>query len=137
MSAEKRVSPAAPEPDADSTFFWDGLKDKKLLIQRCGDCGRSRFPPMPRCPYCASAKSTNIEAAGRGTIYTWIVVHRAFDPAFADEVPFTLATVDLEEGARIVGRLEDAPPQFGMRVRATFFNHPDWTELRFAPQGSK
>jgi hypothetical protein len=33
--------------------------------------------------------------------------------------------------------LEDAPPQFGMRVRATFFNHPDWTELRFAPQGSK
>lgn len=137
MSAEKRVSPAAPEPDADSTFFWDGLKNKKLLIQRCSDCGHSRFPPMPRCPYCASAKSTTSEAAGEGTIYTWIVVHRAFDPAFADEVPFTLATVDLEEGARIVGRLEGAPPQFGMRVRATFFNHPDWTELRFAPQGSK
>lgn len=137
MSGESQTSPAAPEPDADSGFFWNGLKEKKLLIQRCGDCGRNRFPPMPRCPYCASAKGSTIEAAGGGTIYSWIVVHRAFDPAFTDEVPFTLATVDLDETVRIVGRLEGAPPQFGMRVHATFFNHPDWTELRFAPQGSK
>ncbi len=137
MSGEKRISPAAPEPDADSNFFWNGLREKKLLIQRCGDCGRGRFPPMPRCPYCASTKSLTAEAGGGGTIYSWIVVHRAFDPAFTNEVPFTLATVDLDEGARIVGRLEGAPPQFGMRVRTTFFNHSDWTELRFAPQGSE
>ena len=137
MSGESQTSPAAPEPDADSSFFWKGLKEKKLLIQRCGDCGRNRFPPMPRCPYCASAKGSTIEAAGGGTIYSWIVVHRAFDPAFTAEVPFTLATVDLDETVRIVGRLEGAPAQFGMRVHATFFNHPDWTELRFAPQGSK
>ena len=137
MSGEKKISPTPPEPDADSTFFWDALKEKKLLIQRCGDCGRSRFPPMPRCPYCASAKYSVIEAGGGGTVYTWVVVHRAFDPAFTDEVPFTLATVDLDEGARIVGRLEGTSPLFGMRVQATFFNHPSWTELRFALQRSK
>jgi uncharacterized OB-fold protein len=137
MSGKQKISPAAPEADADSRFFWDGLRQKKLLIQRCGDCGRSRFPPMPRCPYCASAQSSVLEAGGGGTIYTWVVVHRAFDPAFEDEVPFTLATVDLDEGARIVGRLEGAPPRFGMRVQAAFFHHPNWTELRFAPQGSK
>src|SRR5262249_52901838 len=100
-------------------------------------CSRCRFPPMPWCPYCAASASTTIEATGNGTVYSWIVVHRAFDPAFTDEVPFTLATVDLEEGARIVGRLEKAPAQFGMLVRATYFKHSDWTELRFEPEGSK
>lgn len=137
MSTTTQVLPAAPEPDADSKVFWDGLKETRLFLQRCGDCSRTRFPPMPRCPYCASAKSSTIEASGSGTVYSWVVVHRSFDPAFTSEVPYTIATVDLDEGARIVGRLEGASPQFGLRVRATYFNHPNWTELRFAPQGSE
>lgn len=72
-------------------------------------------------------------------MYSWIVVHRAFDPAFQGEVPYTLASVDLAEGGRVVGRLESTvPPVFGMRVKPTFFDHAEWTELRFQPiQGNK
>jgi uncharacterized OB-fold protein len=125
------LSPPAPVPDADSAFFWAGLKDRKVLLQRCLNCQRCRFPAMPSCPYCADRKCEIVTASGRGTVYSWIVVHRAFDPAFAAETPYTLATVDLEEGGRIVGRLEGTPAQFGMTVMTSFFEHLDWTELRF------
>lgn len=130
-------SPLAPVPDADSAFYWNGLAEGKLLLQRCNHCDRCRFPPMPSCPYCGGRDSSQVTASGDGSIYSWIVVHRAFDPAFAREVPYTLASVDLDEGGRVVGRIEGGAAQFGMRVRAKFFRHADWTELRFQPQGSE
>ena len=129
-----RPSPLAPAPDVDSAFFWQGLKEQRLLLQQCSDCKRYRFPPMPSCPYCAARESTVEEVGGNGSIYSWIVVHHAFDPAFASEVPYTLATIDLAEGGRLVGRLEGARAEFGMPVCATYTAHPDWTELRFRPR---
>jgi uncharacterized OB-fold protein len=121
----------APVPDPDSAFFWDGLRARRLLLQACDGCGRHRFPPMPSCPYCASPATRVAEAAGTGVIYSWVVVHRAFDPAFAAEVPYTIATVTLDEGPRVIGRLEGAP-RFGGRVAARYVDHGAWTELRFA-----
>ena len=35
--------------------------------------------------------------SGRATLFTWVVVHRAFLPAFADRVPFLTAVVVLDE----------------------------------------
>jgi uncharacterized OB-fold protein len=47
-------------------------------------------------------------------------------------VPYTVATVDLEEGARVFGRLEGPEPSApGGPVVARFVDHPEWTELRF------
>lgn len=125
---------APPAPDADSAFFWAGLREHKLLLQKCDACARFRFPPMPSCPYCASMKSSVHAAKGNGTVYSWIVVRRAFDPAFAADVPYILATVDFDEGGRTVGRLVGTEtPAFGMRVSAAYADHPAWTELRFQP----
>lgn len=132
----KPAHPPAPKADLDSAFYWDGLRQHKLLMQCCSDCRRFRFPPMPVCPFCASPRSELSEAAGRGSIYSWIVVRRAFDAAFRDQVPYTLATIDLEEGARTVARLEGGvEASFGLKVRAEFFDHPEWTELRFGAAG--
>jgi len=123
---------APPVPDQDSAFFWQGLREHKLLLQQCTACNRFRFPPMPACPYCASPKSVERRSKGEGKVYSWIVVHRAFDPAFAADVPYILASIDLEEGGRIVGRLEGTDKaEFDMRVTAKYADHADWTELRF------
>jgi uncharacterized OB-fold protein len=47
-------------------------------------------------------------------------------------VPYTIATVDLAEGARAFGRLEGPEPSApGGPVVATFVDYPEWTELRF------
>lgn len=130
--------PAAPRPDPDSEFYWNGLRDQKLLLQRCDDCKRFRFPPMPCCPFCRSRMTSVHESCGQGIVYSWIVVHRAFDQAFTAEVPYTIATIDFDEGARMAVRV-DAPGElcFGQRVRATFVPHETWTELRVTPEPTR
>ncbi len=125
---------AAPVADLDSRFHWDGLRQHQVLLQCCGGCKRLRFPPMPTCPYCASADFDVQPVSGGGEIYSWIVVHRAFAPEFASQVPYTLLTVTLDEGCRIVGRLASGAPVFGARVRPVFHDHKDWTELRFGTE---
>jgi len=132
--AQAKPIPAPPTPDPESAFFWQGLRSHKLLVQQCGGCGRHRFPPMPSCPYCASPAGAVRESKGNGTVYSWIVVRRAFDPAFAADVPYILASVDLDEGGRLVARLVGTnKADFGMRVSAVYHDHPEWTELRFQP----
>lgn len=70
--------------------------------------------------------------SGRGRVYSWVGVQRALTPAFEADVPYTIATVELEEGARAFGRLEGSEPRApGGAVVATFVDRPEWTELRF------
>ncbi len=122
----------APAPDADTQFYWDGLRQHRLLIQECSTCRRRRFPPMPTCPYCGGVGAEVREHSGRGTLYSWVVVHRAFQPAFAAEVPYTLAAVDLEGGGRMVARLEPADAvEAGAELVAYYVDHDGWTEVRF------
>lgn len=45
-----------------------------------------------------------VDASGQGTVYSWVTVHRALDPAFADDVPYTIVAIDLVEGPRMFGR---------------------------------
>lgn len=127
------VHPPAPQADADSTFYWEGLRRHRFLLQECTACSRRRFPPMPSCPYCSEVGFKIIEASGRGTVYSWITVHRAFNPVFAADIPYTVLTVDTEEGARVAVRLDgdSAGIGAGRTVELAFIEHPDWTEPRF------
>ncbi|SFA75867.1 hypothetical protein SAMN05192575_101226 [Nocardioides alpinus] len=71
--------------------------------------------------------------SGVGTVYSFIVLHRTFHPAFEADLPFAIAVVDLEDGPRIAARIEGPPEavSIGMRVAATYFDRESWTELRF------
>lgn len=125
---------AGPVPDADTAPFLDALREHRIFLQRCTECGRVRFPPMPACPWCGATSATQITATGEGRVYSWVGVHRALTPGFEGEVPYTIATVDLREGARVFGRLEGPEPiEPGGAVSATFVDHDGWTELRFRP----
>jgi uncharacterized OB-fold protein len=67
-------------------------------------------------------------------VYSWVGVRRALTPESETEVPYTIATVDLDEGSRVFARLDGPEPRApGGAVRATFVDHAEWTELRFAP----
>ena len=88
--------------DADTRFFWEGVREGRLLLQRCASCGAVRHPPGPMCPHCQSLSWEPVESAGRGTIHSWVVsVH----PTEADAEPRTVVLVDLEEGVRLVSNL--------------------------------
>ncbi|MGH3319381.1 MAG: Zn-ribbon domain-containing OB-fold protein [Streptosporangiaceae bacterium] len=99
-----------PEPGPDSRFFWDGLADGRLLLPLCRSCGHMWFPPIPCCPRCGGIDVGDGEAAGTGRLYSWVVTHHPFDTAYAEDVPYTVAVVTLDEGPRLVGRLFRADP---------------------------
>lgn len=124
----------APIADEESRAYWEGLREGRLLVQQCGSCARHRFPPMPSCPWCGAPSGAAVEVAPRGTVYSWVVVHRALTPARADEVPYAVATVDLDAGCRVVARVEGTSElHAGLAVEGRFVDHGEWTELRVAP----
>jgi uncharacterized OB-fold protein len=99
-----------PEPSRDSKPFWDALEEGQLLIQQCAACGKLRHYPRPVCDACYSMEVTWRPASGRGRVHSWTVTHHPFHPGFKSELPYVLATVDLEEGVRMVAQLRGVAP---------------------------
>lgn len=109
----------APTTTPDTKFFWDALKDGKLLIQRCKGCQTLRHPPRPMCPRCNALTWDTIEASGKGEVYSFVLPRHPRWPWF-DET-YVVALVQLEEGVRIVSNLNDvdaAEVTIGMPVEA-------------------
>ena len=93
-----------PETDLDTRWWFEALEQDRLEIPRCNACGRTFFPPQPDCPHCGAQDWRPIPAGGRGRIYSWVVCYLPFDPRFAEEVPYGILAVELEEGVRLFGR---------------------------------
>lgn len=97
-----------PEPTPDTAPYWEGLRQGKLRLQACSDCGKVRHYPRPVCPYCHSMAVKWVDAKGTGKVHSWTVAHHAFHPGFKGELPYTLVTVDLDEGVRLQAQLRSA-----------------------------
>lgn len=154
MTAPSKPTPASTgAPDEESAAYWEGLRQHRLLLQRCPACGRHRVPALPSCPWCGGVETDTVEAMGQGRIYSWVTVHRPLTATWRHEVPYTVVVVDLAEGCRAIGRLLDGnspdangngevevevegqgetPPGAGMVVTVRFVDHDDWTELCFS-----
>ncbi|MBV9749222.1 MAG: Zn-ribbon domain-containing OB-fold protein [Acetobacteraceae bacterium] len=111
-----------PEPDPDSLPYWNALREGRVLVQRCAACGKAQLYFRAICRYCWSRDLTPEQASGTGTVYSYSVVHTVGDPALAAEVPYALAIVELNEGPRVMTRIEGDPEvvRIGDRVRASF-----------------
>ncbi|MBX5450461.1 Zn-ribbon domain-containing OB-fold protein [Thermogemmatispora sp.] len=113
---------ALPQSDSESAPYWEGIQQGELRIQFCTACRRHVFYPRMLCPHCHSDQLIWVTASGRGIIYSYTVVHRAFGP-FAAEAPFIIAIVELEEGVRLMTRLINTPRErvrIGAPVQVTF-----------------
>lgn len=143
------VKPAADQPAArvaakrplsgisdDTRFFWDGARAGKLLIQRCKGCGELRHPPGPVCPSCHSFEWDTVEASGRGTVYSFVVMHYPEVPPFDHPNPIVL--VELEEGTRLISQIVGIQPgevRIGQAVQVEFnsFNDGELVLPQFRP----
>ncbi|HEV2370117.1 MAG TPA: OB-fold domain-containing protein [Acidimicrobiales bacterium] len=117
--------------------FQDGLARRAIVVQECLGCQRRRLPRLPACPYCARTEAVDVAAEGGGVVYSWVRVHRPLGEAptvASGEVPYVVAAVDLDGGARVFARLEPAAAAaVGLAVVPKFVEHDGWTELRFRP----
>jgi acetyl-CoA acetyltransferase/uncharacterized OB-fold protein len=119
-----------PVTDLDSAAWWEAIGEHRVALQRCGACGRYRFPPGPLCGWCGSEQVSTVDVSGGGTVYSMVVAHVAVSPGYRGELPYTVATVELDEGPRLLGRIAGSAA-IGDRVEAVFDDHAEWTELCF------
>ncbi len=94
-----------PRVTPENRPFWDAARRHELRLQRCGDCGHVRYPPAPLCPECLSETTEWTRVSGRGIVSTWVVFHKRYFDAFADEIPYNVVQVELEEGPRLTANL--------------------------------
>jgi uncharacterized protein len=117
-AAIKRPPPGISD---DTRFFWEGAREGKLLIQRCASCGTLRHPPGPVCPSCHSFEWDTLQASGKGTVYSYVVMHYPEVPPF--DHPNPIALIELDEGTRLIGQMVGIQPgdiQIGQRVQVEF-----------------
>ena len=137
-AAKKPAAPAAralrPRPSVthDIAFWFEGLQQGKLLIQRCAECGALRHPAGPMCRNCHSLSWDTIEASGTGTIHSFVVVHYPQIPSL--DYPNQVVLVDLPEGIRVVANTVDTTPeqlQIGAAVQLVVQHCDDALSLPF------
>jgi len=86
--------------------FYEGMQQHKVMIQQCTRCSTHLPPAQIICDHCGSNDLKWIEVDGSGEIYSYVVYHRSFHPAFDDQVPYTVALIELKEGPRLMGHLK-------------------------------
>lgn len=118
-----------PEPDGLSAPFWQGLREERLLIQRCTQCQQWQFGPEWICHHCHSFEMQWQAVEPVGRIYSWERVWHPAHPALQQHGPYlaVLVTLPAAGNVRLVGNLLGDPQQavqIGAPVQGVYEHHP-------------
>ena len=94
----------------DARPFWDATRERRFVLPWCNSCGEAFWYPRAACPHCLSTDIDWRPAEGTGTVYAFSIQYNPALPAFADEVPYVVALVELTEGVRMMTNIVDCPP---------------------------
>lgn len=103
--------------------FFEASKQGQLVVQKCANCGTLRFPPRRMCSNCLSREASWTPVSGEGEVYSFIIMHRVYHPAFANQVPYAVAMIKLKEGAKMISNVIGINPheiKCGMPVKVSF-----------------
>ena len=139
-----KISKPLPVPDESSAEFWTSNAKHVLAMQQCGSCGWLAYPPKSSCLNCrADPPAFSWQpVSGFGRVKTWTVMRSAFLPGFADDIPYVVADIELEEQPRLrmVARLEEVANdkiELGMPVQVAFEDIEDGVSIPyFVPRKS-
>jgi uncharacterized protein len=128
-----------PSVSRDTAFFWEGVKEHELRIQRRPD-GSLQHPPVPAVWQDKAEPIDYVVARGKGAVFSFVVHHAPKVPGRT--LPFVIALVELEEGVRMLGELRNVDPakvEIGMPVGTTYIDFPagdsgpEWTLYAWEP----
>ncbi len=99
--------------------FWEGLAAGEARLQQCQQCSVYQHPPESFCYSCGATSLEWPTVDAHGTVYSYIIVHQPYHPAFRPFIPYTVAIVQLDEGPRILGAMLglETPIAIGDRVQ--------------------
>ena len=120
MSAQGKFLPV-PTPETEA--FWAGCRNGELLIQRCSQCGEHQFYPRIICASCESCELDWVKSAGTGNVRSFTIVRHPVSDAYAEDVPYVIALVALDEGPTIMSIIAGCTPEsvkIGMPVSVFF-----------------
>ena len=123
-----------PTPSPLSRPFWEGTKQGVLRLQQCTRCGGFEWTPQMACSRCLEETLQWVTATGRGSVYSYSVVHRPQGPAFVP--PYVVAIVTLAEGPHMLSDLVDVAPEdvrIGMDVEVAFEDVGEVALYHFRP----
>lgn len=120
---EPTVAKPLPQISDFNREFWAAAHRHELRLQCCNSCNRLWAPNGPVCPHCFSDDFHWKRLSGRGKIASWVIFHKLYHPGFANDLPYNVAFVELDEGPRLISNIvgvasEDL--QIGMPVEVMF-----------------
>ena len=118
------------EPDDLSAPYWMGLREGRLLVQRCAHCETWQFGPEWLCHRCHAFDPQWTEVEPRGRIFSWERVWHPSHVALQAHGPYIAVLVQLPHAGnvRMVGNLLGDPAQsveIDSAVEGVFEHHPD------------
>jgi uncharacterized OB-fold protein len=137
IDAAQSVLMPVPTPSRETEPFWAAVNEERLVMPRCEACGTYFFPPALACPNCSATTIAWTPVSGRGSVFSFVVYHRVYHPAFKDKVPYVVAVIALEEGPRLISGIVGIPPsdvRCDMPVEVRFEEVRDGIRIpKFAP----
>ncbi|OGA47609.1 MAG: hypothetical protein A3F74_23000 [Betaproteobacteria bacterium RIFCSPLOWO2_12_FULL_62_58] len=128
--------------DADALQFWQAAKEHRLALQWCSTCKSFLYPPGPACALCGAIDIVykDIGREVTGSLYSYIITHRAFVPGFATNVPYVVALAEINEACnmKLLANLINCAPEkvrIGMQLRMVWEDRtpevtlPQWEPL--------
>jgi len=121
MTAE--LAKLMPTPTPETQAFWEACNEERLLIQKCSACGHLQFYPRLLCTACAGTDVGWHEASGSGRVKSFTIIRRAVTEAYAPDVPYVVALIELAEGPTMMSNVVDCDVEkvyIGMSVSLRF-----------------
>jgi uncharacterized protein len=119
------MPPNHPIPDlrGEERVYFEWAERGRLAFQTCRTCGARIWYLRTVCPECLGVDLEVTAASGAGTIHSFTTLYRAGHPSRAEDVPYTVVLVDLDEGVRVIGDLVECAPdevRIGLPVTVRF-----------------
>lgn len=131
-----------PFPTEDTKPFWDSVKQHSMALPYCTKCQAFYYYPRAFCPKCFSWEGIEYRTvSGKGKVYGFAICYRGQAEGWWDKTPYTVVTVELDEGPRMVSNLinvEQDPEHIrvGMPVEVVYSDvTPEMTLPHFQPAG--
>jgi uncharacterized OB-fold protein len=109
--------------------FFEGLKEGKIYMTQCKNCGEKFFPPQDACPKCLESNVDWIPLSGEGELLTCTIIF-VKPSTFAHYQDYVVGISQMKEGVRVLAWLRiDDPKKIRPKMKVQL------TTVRRKPEG--